>query len=574
MIDKTKINFKKGVACLLAALQVGIVAGCSSKSYKEEYNEAVATIEKLESEKESLQDELNKGSIYEDKYNEALAKIEQLEGENKALQDKLNQKDGIIFNQELANTIGLNEDILQIDEVKKYVDEFNTYLSGYNNVSCQIENKDGAKFLNFICDGEIIGEVYTSFETSRLVRFRYQKNECDYYCSFVIDEENKKMYSFNDELSWPYEGDVFCIGGRTDNYKSTVENPYSTYLDFNLLNDNADKDKLVIYISRNEDNTYTLDLNSKSVIYAPAGEYVSFNINKEDFENLDNLITSYKENGHRENALAYVGNTVLDVIQKYGKEKECQKYIDVIKNNTPSNNKEDNNLDNELATKLGIDESILANSDIQKVLKKLNDYLNKQPNIKDDNFADTHQIYFYSDGSLKGRIHFSDTTRCFVVTLYYEDYFESITVSLYENLNTNYISGDKTWNFENNIYYLSATNHTDGKNDYKEIGKDTEDSTLSIVLVDSDTPHINIQKFIFADNQMIDRGLWSYNINIEDYQTLNNLIDSYKNSNEFGDIVDYIKDALLNSLEKELSEEKYVEIKNVLENEKVLVFGK
>lgn len=350
MIDKTKINFKKGVACLLATLQVGIVSGCSLQTYKEAYNEAVATIEKLESEKESLQDELNKGSIYEDKYNEALAKIEQLEGENTALQDKLNQKDG--------------------------------------------------------------------------------------------------------------------------------------------------------------------------------------------------------------------------------KEKECQKYIDVIKNNTPSNNKEDNNLDNELATKLGIDESILANPDVQNGLKKLADYLNKQPNIKDDNFADTHQIFFYSDGSLKGQIHFSDTTRSFDITLYYEDYFESITVSLYENLNTNYISGDKTWNFENNIYYLSDITHTDGKNDYKEIGKDTEDSTLSIILVDSDTPHINIQKFIFADNQMVDKGLWSYNINTEDYQTLNNLIDSYKNSNEFGDIVDYIKDALLNSLEKELSEEKYVEIKNVLENEKVLVIGK
>ncbi len=29
MIEKTKINFKKGVACLLAALQIGVVAGCA-----------------------------------------------------------------------------------------------------------------------------------------------------------------------------------------------------------------------------------------------------------------------------------------------------------------------------------------------------------------------------------------------------------------------------------------------------------------------------------------------------------------------------------------------------------------
>ncbi len=289
----------------------------------------------------------------EEEYNEALARIEQLEKEKAALQEELNEKESKpdIFEQELASMIGLSEDILQNEEVKKYFDEFNAYLNGYNNVSCQIKNEDGAKSINFMLDGQVIGEVFTAFETSRLIRFRYLKNECDYYCCLVMDEENKELYSFNDELSWSYEGNVFCIGERTDNYTSTIESPYSAYIDFNLLNNNEEKEKLFIYLSKNEDNTYTIDINSKSAIFVADGDFVAFDISKEDFETLDNLITSYKENGEYGNALAYVGDTLIGIIQKYGKEKECQKYIDVIQNNTPSYDEEENIFNDEMVKK-------------------------------------------------------------------------------------------------------------------------------------------------------------------------------------------------------------------------------
>ena len=59
----------------------------------------------------------------EEEYNEALARIEQLEKEKAALQEELNEKESKpdIFEQELASMIGLSEDILQNEEVKKYI---------------------------------------------------------------------------------------------------------------------------------------------------------------------------------------------------------------------------------------------------------------------------------------------------------------------------------------------------------------------------------------------------------------------------------------------------------------------
>ena len=52
------------------------------------------------------------------------------------------------------------------------------------------------------------------------------------------------------------------------------------------------------------------------------------------------------------------------------------------------------------------------------------------------------------------------------------------------------------------------------------------------------------------------------------------LIDNYKNGNELGDAIDYIKDALLNALEKWITEDEYTELKNILDSEKVLVRDK
>ena len=583
MIEKTKIKLKKGVACLLAALQIGVVAGCSQKGISEDkYNEALTTIEQLEKEKEALQEELDKGNILEEEYNEALARIEQLEKEKAALQEELNEKGSKpdIFEQELASMIGLSEDILQNDEVKKYFDEFNAYLNGYNNVSYQIKNEDGAKSINFMLDGQVIGEVFTAFETSRLIRFRYLKNECDYYCCLVMDEENKELYSFNDELSWSYEGNVFCIGERTDNYASTLESPYSAYIDFNLLNDNEEKEKLFIYLSKNEDNTYTIDINSKSAIFVADGDFVAFDISKEDFETLDNLITSYKENGEYGNALAYVGDTLIGIIQKYGKEKECQKYIDVINNNTPSYDEEENIFNDEMVKKMGIDENILANPDVQNSIKKLNNYLQNYHNLKYDAFTDTHQIFFYSDGFLRGSIIFTNE-REFTVSFYHEDYSESIGVNIYGNdypalfNKTYYIMNSKNWDFENNIYTLSETIDSEEGIYRRQIERNTEDTSTTILIsTAAGMYNINILEYTWSNDQITDRQLWNYDISKEEYQRLSDLIDNYKNGYEFGDAIDYIKDALLNIIEKLATEEEYTEIKNALESEKTLVRDK
>ena len=61
MIQKSKINLKKGIACLLAALQIGVIAGCNTKEddsqitiSKEEYESLLDDLEQKEKAIEDL----------------------------------------------------------------------------------------------------------------------------------------------------------------------------------------------------------------------------------------------------------------------------------------------------------------------------------------------------------------------------------------------------------------------------------------------------------------------------------------------------------------------------------------
>ncbi len=230
---------------------------------------------------------------------------------------------------------------------------------------------------------------------------------------------------------------------------------------------------------------------------------------------------------------------------------------------------------------MGIDENILANPDVQNSIKKLNNYLQNYHNLKYDAFTDTHQIFFYSDGFLRGSVIFSSVKRNFWVDFYHEGYSESILVNLYGNdypalLNeTNYIVNNKNWDFENNIYTLSETINSEGEIYRRQIERNTEDTSTAIFIsTAAGMYNIDILEYTWSNDQITDRKSWNYDISKEEYLRLSNLIDNYKNGYEFGDAINYIKDALLNALEKLISEEEYVEIRNVLESEKALVRNK
>ena len=90
MIEKTKINFKKGVTCLLVALQIGVVAGCNTKE-----DDSQITISKEEY--ESLLDDLEqKEKAIEDldlESHNLIDQINHLEAQNNDLNSSLNDLD-------------------------------------------------------------------------------------------------------------------------------------------------------------------------------------------------------------------------------------------------------------------------------------------------------------------------------------------------------------------------------------------------------------------------------------------------------------------------------------------------
>lgn len=228
---------------------------------------------------------------------------------------------------------------------------------------------------------------------------------------------------------------------------------------------------------------------------------------------------------------------------------------------------------------------LLANSDIQDVIKKLNSYFQKnyQTNydFKYDNFYGTHQIKFYSDNLLKGCINVYIDGEGLDVRFYYDNYSESFTVGLYGKLypdlanETSYIENSKSWDLENVRYVISETTYNDN-NTRKGIKRDIEGGTsISISLKDAfGGYYIVIEETIWYRDQTWTIGYWNYDISKKEYQSLSDLVDNYKNGNELGDAVNYIKDALLNIIEKLATNEEYTELKNALESEKALVRNK
>lgn len=133
----------------------------------------------------------------------------------------------------------------------------------------------------------------------------------------------------------------------------------------------------------------------------------------------------------------------------------------------------------------------------------------------------------------------------------------------------------KVWNFENNTYILSEKINNEGEIYQRIIEKNVEDKTTNIILSKAAGMYnIDILKYSWSSNQITDRVFWKYSFSDEGYQKLSDLIDNYKNGNELGDAIDYIKDALLNALEKWITEDEYTELKNILDSEKVLVRDK
>ena len=281
MIKKAKIEFKRGIACLLAALQIGVISSCNTKSFdtvvlsREEYENLLDELKEKEMKNNGLNLEVE---ILKDALQAELSKKDK-EDKNKEEENNISEDTSLkpteegekpIFDEELASKIGITKEMMENEEVKKCLDEFNNYLSLHTYLIYKDESQDGIQTVKFIMDNEVIGEVWTCKETTTSINFVYNKPEYQYTYSLHLGNEDNKVYRTSYDYEWSYEGNEYDIGSNSINYEIVEGSIYNISLDFNIFDNNTNEDKLFIYLSKNADGTFTIDLNSKNSLYIPS----------------------------------------------------------------------------------------------------------------------------------------------------------------------------------------------------------------------------------------------------------------------------------------------------------------
>ena len=342
---------KKGIIFLLSTLQIGTISGCMNDNIsKEEYEEYVklvknkASIEeensKLEKDNDTLEEENSKLEKSIDKITkekEELKRIkEQLEIENRGLKEDylsvsypINSNEP--FNIDLAIKIGMTEEEFNDDYLKEYFNEFNNYINSLENGLYYIKYNDYTKntgVISYLVNDKCVGYIRVLKETEKAkwLYFVYYLDDVNYSRIFTIIDN--KIVRTSKDSSWIYENNNYCVS-----YTNYSDSSHLSFYFYSMIN--ADE-KLFINLEQ-DNNKCSLNINNESpFIYINEDPYAEFEINEEDFQTLKNIILSYLENNQHENIMNYCSDTLLDIFKKYGKENECQKYIDILINNNVS----------------------------------------------------------------------------------------------------------------------------------------------------------------------------------------------------------------------------------------------
>ena len=345
MFYNLKNKIKKGIIFLLSALQIGALSGCMNDNVsKEEYEESLKKIEQLENDINSLEEENSKLEKDNNSLEESIDKItkekeelekrnEQLEIENAGLKEDylsvtfpINSNEP--FNIDLANKIGISEEVLSDDYLKECINEYNNFINSFENGLYYIKYNDYVKntvLISYLVNDECIGNIRVLDENknSKWLYFSYYKDNVTFSNTFKITDNKIEMYSNN--YSWVYE-DIYYYVSYT-NYND------SSYIEIDSFNPTSEDKNLFIQLYQDEDNKYTLNINNDYPNFdSNEPNYIGFEISEEDFQTLNNLILTYLENKQNENIINYCKDALFDIFEKYGKENELQKYINVISN--------------------------------------------------------------------------------------------------------------------------------------------------------------------------------------------------------------------------------------------------
>ncbi len=220
-------------------------------------------------------------------------------------------------NAALLQEIGIDFDYSNIPAITSCIEFLNNFIATYSKAEYEIQKNNGMNRIEFRSDGAIIASaMYDSVNKVLSINLQYYSSHC-YYCA-VFDDNNELAY-FDGRSGWNVDN-MYCTQGYSEYPKADGNSSCYNYIDVSNYEDFT----LNLHIEAYKVNSrYYLSLNDEADIGLK-----SINLNEEDYQALVNLFNSYDTNSG--NILAYVKDTLIEVISKYDKEGELQSYINII----------------------------------------------------------------------------------------------------------------------------------------------------------------------------------------------------------------------------------------------------
>ena len=384
-------KIKRNIAGLLALIQLGLVAGCSSKKPQNDNSETLAVIEELQDANASLEEkvddlgqQIDAVSLELDGVVETIANLEEPDNEttedletssvemeetdsdtpsisadeeNKDEENITEVVDGNVveFNEDLLKELGIDFNISQDETIQNNIATLNDFLSNFQNISYSVETDYNAE------KGHVENEI--TFENSNDVIAKILFNKFDgndtflsirLYSNYMVSTENfilPKGANMNLSTSRSYSG------YDTDSISETwtIDDVDYSFTDSHLytnMNNNERFLKSVTFNYRNYetglDQIINLNLRTNTNEYMPLGEDINvpddatytlkFTVAHQETEYIEVNITAEEYdtlyNIMQTNKFGAVDeeikNALIEIIQKYASEEESKPLIEML----------------------------------------------------------------------------------------------------------------------------------------------------------------------------------------------------------------------------------------------------
>ena len=273
------------------------------------------------------------------------------------------------------------------------------------------------------------------------------------------------------------------------------------------------------------------------------------NISKEEYdESLKKIEQLEKDNNSLEENVAKLEQEKEKLEQEITKLKEEFNYQLPINYSNPFNIN--------LATEIGLTEEIFNNDNLKDYIDEFNTYISSYENVL-YSIENNEDIAYYVNNECIGKISASNITTSneewLNFTYYKSNIYYSHSLRFKEN-KIIYTDYDASWSYENNNYNMGIIVNNNAYTTYEAyIGFNSilnEEEKLYINLIQNKN-HKNILDInAIMPIYVTDNNHVNFEIDEEDFQKINSLILTYKDSNKFEDAFSYCRATILDIIKK------------------------